>query len=90
MEKKHVLQSGGYCTRRKGKVHPRNSTSRAPIIMPGVLSRYYQMFPNVNISFCVEDTPILEERLLRGDIDLFIGINTDPHQDFYVEVLGAG
>lgn len=71
----------------RGKFTLGISTSRAPIIMPGVLSRYYQMFPNVNISFCVEDTPILEERLLRGDIDLFIGINTDPHQDFYVEVL---
>lgn len=65
----------------RGKFTLGISTSRAPIILPAVLSRYYKMFPNVNISFCVEDTKILEERLLRGEVDLFIGVNTDPHPD---------
>lgn len=53
------------------------STSRAAVILPGVLSQYYKLFPRVNISFCNEDTKVLEERLLRGEIDLFIGVNTD-------------
>ena len=38
------------------------STSRAPIILPRVLPRYYQCYPKVNISFTEEDTQILEER----------------------------
>lgn len=63
------------------------STSRASVLIPNVLSRYYKMFPHVNISFCVEDTQVLEERLLRGDIDLFIGVNTDPNPDFQMTIL---
>lgn len=63
------------------------STSRAAVILPGVLSQYYKMFPGVNISFCIEDTKILEERLLRGEIDLFIGVNTDPYPDFHIDTM---
>lgn len=71
----------------RGKFTLGISTSRAPIILPAVLSRYYKMFPNVNISFCVEDTKILEERLLRGEVDLFIGVNTDRHRDIEITTL---
>ncbi len=71
----------------RGKFTLGISTSRAPILIPAVLSHYYKLFPNVNISFCVEDTQILEERLLRGEIDLFIGVNTDPHPDFNLTCL---
>ena len=63
------------------------STSRASVILPGVLSRYYKIFPKVNISFCIEDTKILEERLLRGEIDLFIGVNTDPDPAFDIHTM---
>ena len=63
------------------------STSRAPIILPQVLQRYYQEFPNVNISFTEEDTKLLEEDLLSGKIDLFIGINTTPHADYEITTL---
>lgn len=63
------------------------STSRASVILPGVLSQYYKMFPKVNISFCIEDTKILEERLLRGEIDLFIGVNTDPDPSFDIRTM---
>lgn len=63
------------------------STSRASVILPGVLSRYYQIFPHVNISFCIEDTKILQERLLRGEIDLFIGVNTDPDPAFQIHTM---
>ena len=65
------------------------STSRAPIILPKVLPRYYQEFPNVNISFTEEDTQFLEEGLLSGRIDLFIGINTTPHPDYEIKTLAT-
>lgn len=87
MEKGMVSSLGDISSGRCGKFILGVSTSRASIIMPGVLSKYYRLFPDVNISFCVEDTPILEERLLRGEIDLFIGVNTDPHPDFSIEML---
>lgn len=63
------------------------STSRAPIILPHVLPKYYRDYPNVNISFTEEDTQILEERLLSGQVDLFIGVNTTPHSDFDISTL---
>lgn len=63
------------------------STSRAPIILPRVLPRYYREFPNVNISFIEEDTQVLEDRLLTGQIDLFIGVNTTPHSEFRITTM---
>lgn len=65
------------------------STSRAPIILPRVLPQYYHAFPDVNISFIEEDTQLLEERLLTGEIDLFIGINTTPHPDYEIHTIAA-
>lgn len=63
------------------------STSRAPVILPIVLPRYYRDYPRVNISFSEEDTQVLEERLLSGQIDLFIGVNTTPYSDFHITTL---
>ena len=63
------------------------STSRAPVILPAVLPHYHEAFPKVKISFCIEDTQVLEERLLRGDIDLFIGVNTDPNPEFCIQTI---
>ena len=65
------------------------STSRAPIILPGVMKRYHDIYPNINISFSEEDTQILEERLLSGQIDLFIGVNTTPFSDFDIATLAT-
>lgn len=65
------------------------STSRAPIILPRILPEYYALFPEVNIAFIEEDTALLEERLLSGDIDLFIGINTTPHPDYEIRTVAS-
>lgn len=63
------------------------STSRAPLILPGVLARYYHSFPEVTISFNEEDTHMLEDLLESGTIDMFVGINTTPHPAFVIEKL---
>lgn len=65
------------------------STSRAPIILPKVLPQYYREFPEVNVSFIEEDTQLLEDRLLLGDLDLFVGINTTPHPDYNIQTLAT-
>lgn len=65
------------------------STSRAPIILPAAMKRYHDRYPNVNISFSEEDTQILEERLLSGQIDLFIGVNTSPFSDFEITTMAT-
>lgn len=58
------------------------STSRAQIILPLVLKRYNEYFPEVEISFYVNDTVVLEEKLLNGSIDLFLGVNTSQNPVF--------
>ena len=63
------------------------STSRAPIILPLVLPEFSQEFPLVHVSFDEEDTQILEERLRQGNIDLFIGVNTTPDDNFEIHTI---
>lgn len=65
------------------------STARAPIILPHVLPQYYHEFPDVNISFSEEDTAQLEMKLINGDIDLFIGVNTTPHPKLQIHTIAT-
>ena len=60
------------------------STSRAQVILPLVLKDYYEHFPEVEVSFYVNDTIVLEQRLLDGSIDLFLGVNTSQNPVFSV------
>lgn len=60
------------------------STSRAQVILPLVLKDYYEHFPEVDVSFYVNDTVVLEQRLLDGTIDLFLGVNTSQNPAFSV------
>jgi DNA-binding transcriptional LysR family regulator len=58
------------------------NVSRAQVILPLVLPVYYREFPDVSIEFFMDDTIVLEERLLKGEIDLFLGINPRTNNDF--------
>ncbi|MDY2987297.1 MAG: LysR family transcriptional regulator [Peptoniphilus sp.] len=57
------------------------STSRSKVLLPKVLNKYYEYFPEVNISFFSGDTSILENKLLKNEIDLFLGINSSLDLD---------
>lgn len=65
------------------------STSRAQILLPPVLKRYGENFPDAEISFYVNDTVVLEEKLLDGKIDLFLGVNTQMRPEFQVMPLAV-
>ena len=67
---------------RKGSFTMGISTSRAKIILPNVLKKYHRYFPDIEISFYVNDTSILEKKLLDGEIDLFLGVNSSQNQHF--------
>ena len=71
----------------KGSFSVGISTSRAPLILPGILSRYYRDYPNVNIGFIEEDTHFLQKRLTEGSLDLFIGINTTPSPEYDIDTI---
>lgn len=67
---------------KKGEFTVGISTSRAQMILPKVLKKYYEYFPDVKVSFYVNDTVVLEEHLLEGSVDLFLGINTSQNSNF--------
>lgn len=67
---------------KKGNFSMGISTSRAKIILPVVLKKFYDFFPDVKISFYVNDTSILEKKLLNGEIDMFLGVNTSQNKNF--------
>lgn len=71
-------------TGQKGSFTVGLSTSRAQVILPLVLQSYYEHFPEVDVSFYVNDTIILEQRLLDGSIDLFLGVNASGNPAFSV------
>ena len=73
----------------KGTFRVGISTSRAPIILPLVLPQFSKEYPLVHISFDEEDTKILEDRLRNGDIDLFIGVNTTPDENFNIHTIAS-
>lgn len=49
-----------------------------------MLQSYYEHFPEVDVSFYVNDTIILEQRLPDGSIDLFLGVNSSGNPAFSV------
>lgn len=80
MEKNLLEISSG----RRGSFTVGMSTSRAQVILPLVLRDYYSHFPDVDVSFYVNDTIVLEQRLMDGTIDLFLGVNTTQNDAFSV------
>lgn len=63
------------------------SSSRAQIILPWTLPAYARHYPDIQVDFLMNDTLLLEESLLRGEIDLFLGVNTRYNETFsYVPV----
>jgi len=59
------------------------NASRAQVILPKVLPDYTRDFTDVKINFLLDDTIGLEEKLLQGKIDAFLGINTSHNKDFH-------
>ena len=53
-----------------------NST-RAPLLLPSLCSNYINLFPKVQLQFVIDDTKRMEEKLIKGELDCFIGINTE-------------
>lgn len=57
------------------------SASRAQIILPWIMPEYNKLFPKVEVSFFTNDTIVLKENLLKGNVHLFLGVNTPYSED---------
>lgn len=87
MEKNMESTLDFYAAGNMGNLRVGISTSRAPIILPQILPDFAGEYPFVHVSFDEEDTSILEERLRQGNIDLFIGVNTDADENFDIQTI---
>lgn len=51
------------------------NASRARLLLPGFLQEYGREFPHVRVSTILDDTNNMVEKMLRGELDLFLGID---------------
>lgn len=55
--------------------------------LPGILSEFMSVYPNIRISIEVSGTPILSEKILQGDIDFALCTAPGLGSDLYFEPL---
>ena len=53
--------------------------------LPGILERFLSHFPKIRITVDFANTPVLSDRLLKGEIDLALCSAPDLGADFYFE-----
>ena len=64
------------------------NATRISLILPEFLPAYNKMFPDVEISFIMHETRVLEQMMLKGDIDIFVGVNVNSSSRYNVDLLG--
>ncbi len=88
LQRIHVLESGldarllEMKNMRVGRLNVGIHATRASVILPEVIPRFRAEYPNVALNFYNHETIDLEQMLLRGDLDLFFGINAHPLPEF--------
>ncbi|KXA28874.1 LysR substrate binding domain protein [Peptoniphilus harei] len=85
IEKNLIKSISDFSNERKGSFSVGMSTTRSKLLIPQLLKRYHELFPNVEISFFSGDTKILEKNLLHNKLDLFLGINTSLNLNLKIE-----
>lgn len=65
------------------------NATRINILLPKLLPIYHKLYPNVIISFVRHETRELEQMLLKGSIDMFVGVNTHTNPQFRTVALGT-
>jgi DNA-binding transcriptional LysR family regulator len=59
----------------RGRIRIGASTTPGLYHLPGVLLRYQERFPEVDVDFCIENSERIEARLIGNELDLgFVGI----------------
>lgn len=64
------------------------NATRINILLPKLLPIYHKLFPNVVVSFVMNETRELEQLLLKGNIDMFVGVNAHANPQFRTVSLG--
>jgi len=62
----------------KGSLTVGMNSARAALLLPSLYNDYLSLFPKVHLQVIIDDTKIMEEELIKGKLDCFIGVNTEP------------
>lgn len=73
--------------KRKKLIVGMNAT-RISMILPELLPIYNSMFSDVEISFVMYETRILEQMLLKGEIDILVGVNVNSSSKYETTLIG--
>ena len=63
-------------------------STRGAILLPKLLPMFQSQFPNVDVKVILNDTHRLEDLLLNGQIDIFLGVSPCQNPLFVSEVIG--
>lgn len=74
--------------KRKKLIVGMNAT-RISMILPELLPIYNSMFSDVEISFVMYETRILEQMLLKGEIDILVGVNVNSSSKYETILIGT-
>ncbi|MGC5327742.1 LysR family transcriptional regulator [Brevibacillus sp. SYSU BS000544] len=55
--------------------------------LPGILSKFISMYPNIRISVEISNTPVLSKRIIKGEIDFALSTAPGLGSDLYFESL---
>jgi len=62
----------------KGSLTVGMNSARAALLLPSLYNDYLKLFPKVHLQVIIDDTKVMEEELIKGKLDCFIGVNTEP------------
>lgn len=63
------------------------NATRARILLPNVLPKFHTLLPQVRVSAILAETLSLQDQLLKGEIDLFVGVNVGQNPLFRIQPL---
>lgn len=61
--------------------------ARSSILVPPIMERFCREFPNVKVIFCEEPSDKLASLVLKGDLDMFIGVQYEYNRRLKYEQL---
>ena len=68
----------------KGSLIVGINSARAALLLPSLYNDYLSLFPKVQLQVIIDDTKIMEEELIKGKLDCFIGVNTEPMPQYSI------
>lgn len=76
------VQLNEICQDKQGHLRVGVHATRARILMPSVLQRFWSAYPGVTIDFFYQDMFSNERMLLNGEVDFFFGVDSRSSPDF--------